>query len=267
MLDPTINAVQTLQATLQNIPMGIQRSLVLPGPLGGAQAVGIALGDMTRIPCDAYVVPHFNGAVSYGGVGAAIARSGALPGLRVYEEYVERLSQSGQGEPLQNWGDVIVSPSGGGLSSYLLNAVSVGSGDANAEFETVVAATQNALMVAAQYELDSIVLPALGTGIIGRLSDSLSAYAILGAIEVFRRARPEPTPRMVTVVLYGSLQAYDAFEEILRMGPTTERARERAMRAGARGFDPQRWQQGMELMTRTIERVRQQPDSDPKKRN
>ncbi len=72
---------------------------------------------------------------------------------------------------------------------------------------------------------------------------------------------------MVTVVLYGSLQAYDAFEEILHMGPTTERARERAMRAGARGFDPQRWRQGMELMTRTQERVRQQPDPDPKKRN
>lgn len=260
-----MNAVQTLQSTLQNLPMGVQRSLVLPGPAGNSQAVAIALGDMTRIPCDAYVVPHFNGAVSYGGVGAAVARSGAHAGLRVYEEYLERMAQEVKREPLQNWGDVIITQSGGGLSTYLLNAVTVGSPDVNIEFETVVSGTQNALLSASQNRLQSVVMPALGTGIIGRLSDSLSAYAILGGIETFRRSCGRPMPQMVTVVLYGSLQAYNAFEEILRLGPTTERAREKAMRAGARGFDPQRWAEGMELMSRTIEMVRQQPAPDPKK--
>lgn len=52
-------------------------------------AISLVLGDMTQIKSDAYVVPQFNGAISYGGVGGAVANNGAIQGMEKYEQLLE----------------------------------------------------------------------------------------------------------------------------------------------------------------------------------
>ena len=69
--------------------------------------VTIALGDMTKLPADAFVVPQFTGAASFGGVGGAVARSGAKKGLDLFQEFVNQ-----QGD--QKFGTVLLTEAGGG---------------------------------------------------------------------------------------------------------------------------------------------------------
>lgn len=263
------NAVAELNTLLTGIVGGVQAHTIFPGPLGERQAVAIALGDMTQIPADAYVVPHFNGEASLGGVGAAVARRGGLPGIQSYEQYLDGLPRRADGRGVeQAWGEVKTTRSGGGLSTYLLNAVSVGSPHTQTEAVTVGATAFIALKKAQQRQMDSVVLPALGTGILGQLSDSLSAYSVLYALETFRSQNPENLqPRMVTIAIYGSPNAYEAWCEMLRIGPTTDAAREIAMRAGGREFDLGRWEEGMADMDQAVRWADERPQggrrSDP----
>lgn len=256
-----MNAVSGLTTLLGGIRVGVQQFQVFPGPLGNTQAVAMALGDMTKIPADAYVVPHFNGGISLGGVGAAVARAGAMPGLRSYERFLDSLPRSGdRGAAQQNWGDVKVTESGGGLSTYLLNAVSVGSPDVNTEARTISLSIFNGLNEAQRLQLNSVVSPALGTGIIGKLSDSLSAYAILSAVNAFMRGAS--IPMMVTIAIYGDARAYDAWVRMLEIGPDTNQARTIAIQSGERKFDIDRWKEGMELMVGTVNWADGHPDGN-----
>jgi len=43
----------------------------------------IVAGDMTTFSADAYVIPQFQGAASFGGVGGAVARAGGVKGLEL----------------------------------------------------------------------------------------------------------------------------------------------------------------------------------------
>lgn len=252
-----VNAVTGLTGLLGCIPMGIQQFMVFPGPLGPSQATAIALGDMTTIPADAYVVPHFKGEISYGGVGAAVSRAGALPGLTAYEHFLGTLPRSPEGGAAQNWGDAVMTDSGGGLSRHLINVVSAGGQDMNREVVAVTVATINALIKAQRNRLESVVFPALGTGIIGRLSDTVAAYTMLGALELFRmRSDTDRLPRMVIIAIYGSLRAFGEWIRIMKMGPSTDEAREAAQAAGQRRFDAEQWRRGIEYETSTKEWIR-----------
>jgi len=262
-----VNAAASLGALLGGITVGVEDFAVSPGPNGSSQATAIALGDMTAIPADVYVVPHFSGAVSYGGVGAAVARSGGLAGLETYERYVDALPRSSSGVGAeQSWGDVKFTESGGGLSTYLANVVSVGSDDVNTEMTTVSAAALNVLMEMQERGFNSVVFPALGTGIIGRLPDIVSAYAILSAIETFRRSVPDRLePAMVTIAIYGSRRAFDAWDSILKMGPSTDVAMLMVEHAGSRKVDVGRWMVGFESMVDAVKWVRNKESEDPEK--
>ena len=131
----------------------------------GNNDVSILLGDITRTGVDAVIVPEFQSGASYGGVGGAVARSGALAGMEAYEQYVRTNGK-------QDFGTVILTPSGGGKSSQLLHVVSVGSGK-QYEFDTVRTCIFKALEIAEQKGINSIAAPALGTGIIGDLTSKL----------------------------------------------------------------------------------------------
>ncbi len=175
-------------------------------PIQGT-TVKIILGDITKVKCDAYVVPQFTSAASYGGVGGAVARSGGLKGLEAYDKFVQQ-----KGE--QPFGKILLTPSGGGNSKSLLHVVSVGSGEDN-EFNTIQTAFYNVLKLAQEQGIQSIAAPALGTGMIGRLTDKQSANAMLSAIHQFAK---EGGNLDVSIVIYGSKPAHVDFIETLELG-------------------------------------------------
>ena len=212
----------------------IQQSFVTAGPQGPSHAVAIVLGDMTKITADAYVVPHFQGAVSYGGVGAAVARGGAGLGLQKYEQIISALGQE------LKWGDVTITPSGGGQSKNLIHVVSVGSSDAEEEAGVVSTAISQVLLASQQNNLDTIVVPALGTGVVGYLTAGQSARAILGALFTYWGQEPQNAPHQIVIAIYGNPEAYRSFEAVLRAGVSTAEAA--SIGHGERKvFDMRRW--------------------------
>lgn len=192
----------------------------------------VQLGDITEANVDAVIVPQFTSGASYGGVGGAVMRSGAESGMRAYDDYI-----SEQGE--QAFGTVLLTPSGSPKAPYLLHVVSVGSG-AEDEFNTIKTATYNALSVAGDNGIKSIALPALGTGIIGRLTNTQSAEAMMSAVAEYHAAGGHPVE--TNFVIYGDHNAYQAFVEVLK-GESYKSSNE--SQTGQREIDPARWVTGM----------------------
>lgn len=196
------------------------------GAIGNAKVV-VAFGDLTQIKADAYVVPQFATAASYGGVGGAIARSGALNGIKAFEEFVEARG-------ILDFSSVVMTPSGGGNAKHLLHIASVGSPRAD-EFATVRNGFFNALHTAAENGLTSVVAPAMGTGIIGKLTAEQSARAMMSAVDLYvSSGSPALT---VSIVIFGDRAAYQDFTQVLEtrsyVGSTAE--------AGNRELDIGRW--------------------------
>ena len=196
--------------------------------------VTIAMGDMTRHTADAFLVPQFAGGPSYGGVGGAVADSGAEIGMEKYHAHVKATGE-------QEYGSALLTPSGGGNSSYLLHVVSVGS-ERDQEFETVFKSVYNALQAAHDEGLTSVAAPALGTGIIGQLQDEQSARAMLSAVNLFSENNPE-AEMSVSVVIFGSAAAYNSFLETLQ-NRTYQNAEPEV---GQRDFNMGQWVQGMQF--------------------
>ncbi len=252
-----LTAVQSLENLLSRCS-GISQFLVRPGPQGNMQAAAIALGDMTRIPCDAYVVPHFQGDVSFAGVGGAVARGGAGHGLMEYEKYVDALNRT------QEWGEATVTKSGGGNSTHLIHVVSVGNRSVEKELRTVAMATSSALYRAHEQLLDTIVFPALGTGAHGELVAGQSARAILGSLYTYWSKEPSNRPHGVTVAIYGDRDAYHSFSAVLELGVSTQEA---AMvdEGKSKKFNLARWAVDVTAGMHTEDWLRDLPGSSKKR--
>lgn len=195
------------------------------------QKVSISLGDMTKVKADAYLVPEFNTAASFGGVGGAIARAGATMGLELYQEHVDKNGQ-------QPFGQVVLTPSGGGNAPHLLHVVSVGSGEEN-EFSVIQTCVYNVLRTAEENGIGKIVIPALGTGIIGRLTDEQSAKAMMSAIH--RYASEGGQPLEIAFVLFAGQPTLNSFENIIK----TKAYENVSHETGERDIDLARWVFGM----------------------
>lgn len=191
----------------------------------------VAFGDMTKIKADAYIVPQFTSCASYGGVGGAVARSGAVKGIDEFQEFVSK-----QGE--QKFGTVLLTGSYGGNSDKLLHTVSVGSSKEH-EFNTVQTSIYNALRTAEENGVKSVVSPALGTGIIGQLTPEQSAKSILSAVKNFA---DEGRNMDVSVVIYGDRGAYNDFIKTLSTKSYENASKEK----GIKEFDMGQWIVGMQ---------------------
>jgi len=196
------------------------------GVIGNSQ-VKIALGDLTQMKADAYVVPQFSEGASYGGVGGAIARSGASKGVEAYEAFVET-------QGTLNFSSVVMTESGGGNAKHLLHVVSVGSPRAD-EFTTVRNGFLNALHTAAEHGCRCVVAPAMGTGIIGQLTSEQSARAMMSAINQY--GLDGGVDLSVSLVIFGDQTAYDAFNQVLKSRSYVSSTVE----PGAREIDVGRW--------------------------
>jgi O-acetyl-ADP-ribose deacetylase len=193
----------------------------------GDISVRIILGDITSIEVDAYVVPHFQSAASYGGVGGAVARAGGKTGIDEFDLYVGK-------QGTLDFGTVHITESGGGNSNYLINVVSVGSGFEN-EFRVVAETVYNALVEAQKTGIKSIAAPALGTGIIGALTSEQSAKAMLMGVDRFVNEGGKMDN--FSIVIYGDRNAYSSFSEVLKRKTYLLSKEE----AGKKGFDPDKW--------------------------
>ena len=141
--------------------------------------VNFISGDITKLVVDAYIIPQFFCEASTAGVGGAVMRSGALEGIEAYQKYI---NENGN----LNFGEGIITKSGGGNSNFLLHVATVDSGRKN-EFQTIQKAIYTALYLANQQKLSTIATPALGTGTLGTLSTEQSVKAIFSAIDHFSR--------------------------------------------------------------------------------
>lgn len=198
-------------------------SRILPTKL----EIVIALGDMTRLTgLGAWVVPHFAGAVSYGGVGRAVLMAGGKTGLEALEPRIQGMQ----------FGDVAITDAGKADVGKLIHVISVGS-NRDQEFGIVQTAVKNALKAAEEAGIESVVFPALGTGIIGQLTARQSAHAMLEAIS----QHPAEKVKQVTVIIYGNESAYHEFVRVYQ-NPT-----ERVSTVGEKEFNAAAWAVGMTI--------------------
>lgn len=212
----------------------------------GNTQIKIILGDITEQKSDAYIVPQFDNCASYGGVGGAIARSGATKGLDEFDEYAS------MNKPLP-FGNIHVTESGAGNSYYLLNAVSVGS-DKKKEFNVVNSSVYHALKASEKMGIKSVSCPAMGTGIIGNLLDNQSAKAMFSALDRFSLEGGKLD--VFQVVIYSNRNAYNDFVNVVENKEYENIAPE----IGQRKFDIGRWVSGMKKDGVDVHITKQRPN-------
>lgn len=204
-----------------------QQEIIIKGQYGEVK-ITVSAGDMTRVPADAYVVPQFKGGASDGGVGGAIYRSGAEKGMDEYDQAARSKNM--------DFGDAMVTKSGGGNSTHLIHTVTVGSG-ANNEFNNVQSGIKNGLLQADAAGIKSVASPTLGTGIIGQLTDAQSARAIFGGVQEYVDSpQAKGGIKEFKLVVYGSEKLAGVYRGELKKGDFRT-----AAETGQREFDPKRW--------------------------
>lgn len=173
----------------------------------GNVTISVAGGDMTQVKADAYLVPEFTSCISEGGIGGAIYRSGGGKGMEAYGKHI---AESGK----LSLKDVYIAKAGGGNSKYLIHAATVGA-DRDAAFEVAKDSVVNALKAAQEKGIKSVVIPAIGTGIIGSLTNTESANAILSGVKQFA---DEGGSMDVCAVVYSTGAGYNDFANALKNG-------------------------------------------------
>ena len=133
---------------------GVTQFSLKPAPFSHYHVAGVALVNMTRVQCDAYVVPHHSDPQTHGTLRRDVMDAGAIAGIEAYDGIVKLFGDEG----LQEGGSV-VTKSGGGLSSYLTNVVSLGSESFDQETNIAELAIISAMNAAPRYDIDYVVFP------------------------------------------------------------------------------------------------------------
>ena len=206
---------------------------MLDGKIGNTQ-VHIVAGDITALEVGAYVIPQFASCASFGGVGGAVARSGGEEGLNKFQGFVDAYGE-------QPFSSVLLTESGGGNSNSHLHAVTVGSGREE-EYLVIHNALLNVLAAAGESNIESIAVPALGTGIIGQLTKEQSAKSMMSAI--MKYTTQNANIRHIYFVIYARSEQDDAFQAFANV--LQSRSYENAEpEDGNAEFSWKRWNEGM----------------------
>jgi O-acetyl-ADP-ribose deacetylase (regulator of RNase III) len=203
------------------------------------QEVAVDSFDLTTIPADAYVIPQFPNGISMGTVGRAIIAAGGKTGMLAYKNYLET---HGGEMALGN----ACATSGGGKARYFLHLAQHGSDDSNA-FLNLQTGFYRALVEAKRRHVNTIVAPAIETGVHGHLSISESAKAMMSAILAFT----ESGQRFDKITFTGRKRAMEEFETVLHsndfspptggQGMDATKFKQWAARTGPRfGINPER---------------------------
>jgi O-acetyl-ADP-ribose deacetylase (regulator of RNase III) len=183
---------------------------VMSGPTGSGCVAGVFLGNMAKVPCDAYVVPHYPEETSRNFVSSAMFRAGAEDGVRAFEEYAKSHGREGP-----SWADVFVANSGGGNSECLIHVVGMGSGGRERGLNSVEYQVFAAMKTALESGFERIVFPALGMGELGSLSAELSSNIIFSSMYSHWRENNTHAPRSVLVALEKGWSDYLNFVNVL----------------------------------------------------
>ncbi len=125
-----------------------------------------------NLSAEAVMIPHFQEGASFGGVAGILYNLGARDGLDDFHNFVQETGTLSPG--------LVVLTKSKGPYPYLFNCVTVlDDPDPQSQFEAIYTATQIAGALAKNIGIKSIITPAFGTGIIGRLNPRQSAEAVL----------------------------------------------------------------------------------------
>ncbi|HKV46157.1 MAG TPA: macro domain-containing protein [bacterium] len=161
--------------------------------------IRILAGDITGLACDAIVNAANDRLWMGGGVAGAIKRRG---GVEIEREAVRQGPVS--------IGEAVATRAGRLPARYVIHAVTMGQDLATGEW-AIRAATRSALRLADRLGLESVALPALGTGVGGFPLDQ-AATAMLG--EAVAHLRGGSRLREVVLALYDE-PAHAAFVQAL----------------------------------------------------
>ncbi|OQW45958.1 MAG: hypothetical protein A4S09_16950 [Proteobacteria bacterium SG_bin7] len=216
LLLPTLSLAQSYSGSIEGVKMNI------------------VIGDVSKQGTEAVIVPHFKGEVSTGGVGGAIIRTGGGDAFKEAQQIMNR------DQAMREFGAAFLTKSTG-TNSNIINIVSVGSGE-DKEYATIRQSVLNGLKVAEKNGIKSVSVPALGTGIIGQLTNEQSAHAIMSAVAEFRRDGGKINE--INIVIYGDkaqhkdfVSAYDRKTYAVNLNA--------ARTSGERAIDPDRWAKAM----------------------
>ncbi len=164
--------------------------------------IALLQGDITAIKADAIVNAANNHLWMGAGVAGAIKRKGG----QVIEEEAMRKGPIPVGEA--------VATTAGQLDArYVIHAAAMGQ-DLVTSAEYIRAATHNSLLRAEELHLQSIALPALGTGV-GGFPARQAAREMLGATIEYLRTHPQTSLRRVLFVLFQP-ELLTTFTEVLQ---------------------------------------------------
>jgi O-acetyl-ADP-ribose deacetylase len=157
-------------------------------------------GDITELSVDAIVNPANAQLILGGGVAGAIKRKG---GVSIQRECDEIGSIS--------VGQAVITTAGNLKAKYVIHAVGPMMGEGN-EDEKLKNATLNSLKVAEENKLESIVFPAISTGIFGYPIDRCANIMLRTAYDFLKSMDLE---LRVIFCLY-DYSAFDVFEQEIR---------------------------------------------------
>jgi len=157
--------------------MAVSQFALMPGPAASGCAAGVANAAMTRVPTDAYVVPHVLGSASADKIGKDVFRAGAKQGI---VEFNDHLGGREAGEA--DWGEVYVAESGGGRSNHLIHVVGMGSGRSDLAQLSLAYVVSGALQAAAKNGFSRIIYSPFLIGEMGDFSAETVARIMFKSI-------------------------------------------------------------------------------------
>lgn len=201
--------IQAAELALTNA--GITQ-FVLSDPFDGSYVAGVAMAEMTDIPCDAYVVPHPQKPAIEIGISGRVGRAGASRGLEKFKIQVE---QSDMNENDLPFGDALITRSGGGNSRMLINVLCLGSAYKDREIGAVQYAIISAMYAAGKSRADVMVFPTLCIKPTGLLSEAEVAETMMAGIYGFWKSHKGEKPGNAIIAVGNAKGTYDTFREVL----------------------------------------------------
>lgn len=192
--------------TLSTVPTSLSARIDLSGPWGVHHGLSVVNVNITNLCCDAYVVPHPFGFASYQGIPAEVARTGGLPGIQAYADYVTDSTVK------PSDGDYFITDSGGGGSLKLANiAFGFGGTDERNAIELDVGVS-NALASGMLLHMDSMAMPPMGVTALGA---ERSARVMFDSMRTFWMYNPHYCPRHI-IIATSDADTFDTFAGVGR---------------------------------------------------
>lgn len=170
--------------------------------------VEVVIGDITKLPADATIVPQFKSG-NLGQISKTFRRDQDDPNAKsAVQEFLDYAAVN-----KLSYGEVIVSEARTAIAGRLMHVVSVGSGPMHVA-KTIATSVDNALTRAAMHRFGTVNAPLLCTNVEDRMTHQSSAAAMLEPVADMAREYPHRKMKLVLVVYDQSLDTYKNYEAV-----------------------------------------------------